>query len=117
MTIATKIPPKRSRTIPKSLIYEVIDGVNYYYKGYKEVIKNDLEPESVLGYGLFQWMLIDIISQFLKTNLPNQYYTLSGEGGFHLSHKQNLSLDIIILDRKDIDRRTKQTLVNCELDR
>ena len=50
--------PKRSRAIPKSLIYETIDGVHYYYKGYKNVIKNNLEAESVMGYGLFQWMII-----------------------------------------------------------
>lgn len=103
MTIATKIPPKRSRAIPKSLIYEVIDGVNYYYKGYKDVIKNDLEPESVMGYGLFQWMIIKFIIKYFDANLSNNYIALGGEGGFHLSHKQNLSLDIIILDKKDID--------------
>ncbi len=34
--------PKRSRAIPKSLIYETIDGVHYYYKGYKNVIKKKL---------------------------------------------------------------------------
>lgn len=103
MTIATKIPLKRSRAIPKSLIYEVIDGVNYYYKGYKEVIKNDLEPESVMGYGLFQWMIIKFIIKYFDTCLSDNYIALGGEGGFHLSHKQNLSLDIIILDKKDID--------------
>jgi hypothetical protein len=99
----TAAPLKRSRAIPKTLIYETIDGVNYYYKGYKNVIKNNLEAESIMGYGLFQWMIIDIVTQFLKANLPKQYLALGGEGGFHLSHKNNLSLDMIILDRKDID--------------
>ncbi len=94
---------KRTPKIPKALVYEVIDGKEYYYKGYKNVLKNKLKAESVMGYGLFQWMIIDIIGTFLKSNLAPNYKVMGGEGGLHLSHGSNLSLDMIILDKKDID--------------
>jgi hypothetical protein len=81
----------------------MIDGKAYYYKGYKNVLKNKLQAESVMGYGLFQWVIIKFIVQYLDANLAKNYIAIGGEGGFHLSHGNNLSLDMIILDKKDLD--------------
>lgn len=94
---------KKSKAIPKALIYETIDGVHYYYKGYKNVIKNNLKAESVMGYGLFQWMLVNIITNYLNQNISKSFLALGGEGGFHLGLNNNLSLDVVVLERKDLD--------------
>jgi hypothetical protein len=104
MTYTLDIKQKNKvRKIPDTLIYETINGKNYYYKGYQKVLNKKETLESIIGYGLFQWMIIDAIIMHLKLNLPKHYKTLGGEGGFHLGHGDNLSIDIAILDKKDID--------------
>jgi hypothetical protein len=102
--VATLNPPKkRVSKIPEQFIYETMNGKHYYYKGYKTAIKNKQNVGSIMGYGLFQWMIIDIVVMHLKLSLPKNLLALGGEGGFHLGLNENLSIDVAILDKKDID--------------
>ena len=101
--IAVLNPPKRKRKIPEALIYETINGKHYYYKGYEKVLNNKQNLGSVMGYGLFQWMIIKYVTKYFDNILPTHLLALGGEGGFHLGHNDNLSIDFAILDKKDID--------------
>ena len=95
--------PKRKRKIPDELIYETINGKHYYYKGYEKVLNKKQNSRSVMGYGLFQWMIIKFITKYFDNVLPENLIAIGGEGGFHLGHSDNLSIDFAILDKKDID--------------
>jgi hypothetical protein len=42
-------PKKRSKKIPETLVYEVLNGRPLYRKGYKEVLRKNLNPENIMG--------------------------------------------------------------------
>ena len=41
----------RIQTIPKELIYEMVDGKPIYYKGYKEYLNNSKQLDEIMGRG------------------------------------------------------------------
>ena len=83
-------------TIPPFLIYEQLDGMNIYYNGYKDVLNKTKTLEDIMGYGELQWYILNTLGDFLKANLDKKYKVLVGEGGLHLGHKKNLSIDMSI---------------------
>lgn len=96
-------PTSQTQEIPKSLIYEEIDGVKYYYRGWKQVIQNQKTIEEVMGCSDTQMIIISCILQFLYQNLPMDLYKVgTNEAGLHLQKKNNLASDIVIYDKKKL---------------
>ncbi len=88
------------KKIPKELVYEVIDGKSYYYKGYKEVLNNGKKIEDIMGSSGLQSLIIDNILMYLYDNLPrNEYKILTNELGVHLDVRNNLAADISIYQK------------------
>ncbi|MEM1122195.1 MAG: Uma2 family endonuclease [Bacteroidota bacterium] len=83
-------------TIPSYLIYEQLDGIDIYFDGYREVLNKTKKLEEIMGYGELQWFILNTLGDFLKENLSKTYKVLTGEGGLHLGHKKNLSIDMAI---------------------
>jgi len=56
-----KIPNQRSlkNKIPKDLIFEELDGIPIYYRGYNEVIKKSKTLEDIMGSSTLQMVIID----------------------------------------------------------
>jgi hypothetical protein len=44
--------------IPKSMIYEMVDGHPIYYKGYKTLLQNPAKPREAVGSSLLQSLII-----------------------------------------------------------
>ncbi|MEM1124823.1 MAG: Uma2 family endonuclease, partial [Bacteroidota bacterium] len=87
------------KPIPAYLIKETIDGVNYYYKGFREVLnktktKADIMADSGLQLFIKSWLM----SLLFKNLDENRYYILGGEAGAHIDHRNNLSLDLTVFD-------------------
>ncbi len=85
--------------IPDILIYEQLDGLNIYYSNYQSVLENLENIESVMGSSGLQSFIIEIVKDFLKINLANDYRFLSNEVGLHISNNNNLSADIAIFSK------------------
>jgi hypothetical protein len=90
----------KKRKIPAFLIRETIDGVPFYYSGYKEVLNKkktleDIMPDSGLQ-SIIKAYLMRLFAQFLDWKL---YQPVSGEVGNHLDHRNNLALDVAIYDK------------------
>lgn len=93
--------PKRSKTkhIPESLIYEIIDGKPFYYKGYKDVLSNKKTAEEIMGSSGLQSYIIFYLLKVLYAKLDeDKYVFLTNEIGSHLDTNNNLSGDIYIYD-------------------
>ncbi len=82
--------------IPSYLIKEEIDGLPYYYRGYKTVLNNPEKTlEDIMGASTLQSFLVEILMRFLIFNLKRKEYRIfTNEVGGHIKKGTNLSLDI-----------------------
>ena len=104
MLIAEK-PRQRNRakTIPESLIYEVIDGKPLYYEGYKDVLANKKTGEEIMGASGLQSYIIYYLLKVLYAKLDDRKYRfLTNEIGTHLDKNNNLSGDIYIYEKSKL---------------
>jgi len=102
-TRPTDVPKILSPTqeIPQALIYEIMDGRPVYYKGYKQVLMGHANLESIIGASALQSFLVEnILSLFFQGLDRNVYRIFSNETGVHINHKNNLSHDIAIYEKK-----------------
>lgn len=95
--------PVKKRKVPDYLVRETIDGIPYYYRGYKQVLTKKKTLEDIMGYSGLQASIIEyfIFHVLNKLNLK-KYHIFSGETGNHLGYRNNLSLDIALFDRKTL---------------
>lgn len=104
MTVTLEKKP-RVRAIPKipeALIYEILDGKPFYYKGYKEVLSKKKTIEEILGCSTLQAELVSYIMELFFTTIKpssNLYRIYCNEIGNHIDHRNNLSNDIAIFEK------------------
>jgi Uma2 family endonuclease len=78
----------------------VIEGVPFYYPGFRSVLNKTKKMEDVMADSVFQSTLKNEIGDFLKSRLNRkQYRVLSGETGLHIGPRNNLGLDIVVYDK------------------
>jgi len=106
MTSAPSAPkPSARRKIPDNLVREVIDGVKFYYPGYRAVINKTKTLEEIMPDSLFQSTLKNEIGDFLKAGLDKKKYrVLAGETGLHINLRNNMGLDIAVYDKTVLTR-------------
>ena len=103
-TQATQKPPVR-RKVPDYLIREVVEGVNFYYAGYRSVLNKTKTFEEIMADSLFQSALKNEVGDFLKARLDKKKYrVLAGETGLRISHRNNYGLDIAVYDKLVLTR-------------
>ena len=100
-TIAPAAKPQRA--VPAHLVYEVMDGKPIYYRDYKKIIRGTIKKDDIMGYGLLQWVIINLITKYFNQNLSANYLVLGGEGGIHLAKNDNLSLDLAVFNSASIN--------------
>ena len=107
--VATPEPtPTAAPAIPSCLIYEVLNGKPLYYRGYKEVIEKNLNPESIMGSSSLQSILVSLIYGFILYNRDRKkYLPVTNEAGVHLDLNNNLSCDVAVFEKGSFDVTTK----------
>ncbi|WP_245859510.1 hypothetical protein [Spirosoma aerolatum] len=86
--------------IPSYFIYEVLNGRPLYYRGYKEVLENHLNPESIRGSSALQSILVSLIHSYIMLNRDKKkYIPVTNEAGVHLALTDNLSCDVAIFEK------------------
>jgi len=85
--------------IPEYLIKETIDGIPFYYKGFRDVLnktktKVDIMADSGLQ-GFIKTFFTLLFAKFLDLD---KYQFFVGETGAHIDRRSNLSLDISIFE-------------------
>lgn len=90
---------RRSRKIPDYLIREVIDGIPFFYKGYKAVLTKQKTFEDIMADSGLQSLIKKYLYDLLLRKLdPAVYEVFMGEVGAHLEHKSNLGLDVAMFE-------------------
>mgnify|MGYP002624655065 CR=1 FL=1 len=89
------------RTIPAYLVREVIDGIPFYYRGYRQAMNKSKTLEELMSDSGLQFFLKLYLYDLLKARLNLKKYRVGvGELGFHPNYKNNMGLDVVVFDRK-----------------
>lgn len=89
----------RKRKIPEHLIRETIDGIPFYYKGYKEVLNKKKTLEDIMGDSGLQSIIKAYLMKLFAQHLDwDKYQPVCGEVGSHIDHRSNLALDVAVFD-------------------
>ena len=101
--------PKRGRrlpaiispkSIPESLVYEMIDGKILYRKGYKQVLAGKKTVEEIMGASSLQSLVASYVAKVLFEFIDEDiYFILINEAGINLDHKNNIANDLAIYDQ------------------
>lgn len=91
---------KRRRKVPDYLVKDEIDGVKFYYRGYKEVLNKTKQPEEIMGCSSLQSLILSYLLELLYQNkATGKYRVFAGESGNHLAKRTNLQFDIALYDK------------------
>lgn len=90
----------KGRGIPAHLVREMIDGVVFYYAGYRDVLNKNKNLDEIMSDSGLQFFLKLYLYDLLKAGLdPKKYRIGSGELGFHADYRNNMGLDVVVFDR------------------
>ncbi len=96
--VATK---KTSRNIPESLVRETVEGIPFYYPGFRGVLNKTKKLEEIMSDSGLQAYLKDLIGDLIKAQIDRKFFiVIAGEVGSHLDNRNNFGLDIAIYDRQ-----------------
>ena len=99
----TLVKKKKTKRIPKELIYEMRHGKPIYYRDYDKVLSGEKTLEEVMGSSKLQAVLLTLILKFLFTHLDvSKYVVLTNETGFKWAPRTWRNLDIAIFDKKQL---------------
>jgi hypothetical protein len=92
-----KTPAKRK--IPGYLVRETIDGIPFYYAGYREVLNKKKSLEDIIADSGLQSIIKAYLMKLFAQNLDWEVFQpVSGEVGSHLDHRSNLALDVAVYE-------------------
>ncbi len=106
MSLSQEKLQKVMEEAPAYLTYEELEGRRVPYRGYESVLTGEQEPESVMGYGNLQLLIINILVKYFDQLFAADYWVLAGGGGLHLSHNVNLAADISFYPKAKLDLKT-----------
>lgn len=99
----TRSRSARKRKVPDYLVKETIDGIPYYYRGYRSVLSKKKTFEEIMGWSGLQGFIVQYFIYHVLNRLnPKAYLIFPGGTGNHLGYRNNLSLDISVFDRKTL---------------
>lgn len=99
-TTAPAVKPQRA--VPAHLVYEVMDGKPIYYRDYKKIIRGAIKKDDIMGYGLLQALILNVLAGYFRNKIGKNYWVLDGEMGLHIAQNQNLSLAFVVLSKKQL---------------
>lgn len=84
-------------SIPRSLVYEEIDGHPIYYAGYKEVLAGRKTRESIVGSSKLQSLIIRALLKRLYAEVDGKEYAVfTNELGMQINRGNNFAGDVAI---------------------
>jgi len=93
-----------AQSIPKSLIYEVVDGQPIYYKGYKDYLNGEKQIEEIMGCSYIQSLIVTALVCLLGTQLDKKYQVLTSEVGLQFKGKRRRAADIAIFEKAELKK-------------
>lgn len=92
--------PVQTEAVPDYLLKEEIEGIKFYYKGYKDVLNKLKNREDIGGSSSIQAVIISYILELLFVDkIKDKYRRFTNESGNHLAHRSNMQFDIAIYEK------------------
>lgn len=92
--------PARSRKVPDYLVKEEIDGIKFYYRGWRQVLKKTKQKEEIRGCSGLQSLMIEYLLDVLfEAKIRKTHRIFTNETGNHLAFKNNLQFDLAIYEK------------------
>jgi hypothetical protein len=89
----------RKRAVPSILVRETINGIPFYYSGYKDVMNKKKTLEDIMADSGLQTLLKKLLYDVLMRQLdPKIYDIYMGEVGAHLDFRSNMGLDVAVFE-------------------
>lgn len=89
--------------VPSALVREVIDGLAYPYRGWREVMEGRSNREDIMGSSGLQSEILSLIEEFFYREIGLEKYRFYGnESGNHLGPNTNFAFDKAIYLREDL---------------
>ena len=85
--------------IPEALIYEMVNGKPIYYRGWREVLKNEKTIEQVMASSLLQGYLVGEIFANLHTKMRKQFILTTNETGLKFNKGDWRAADIALFPK------------------
>ncbi|MBK9012826.1 MAG: hypothetical protein IPM82_01360 [Saprospiraceae bacterium] len=90
--------PVQTEAVPDYLLKEEIEGIKFYYKGYKQVLNKTKKPEDIMGCSSLQSFIIEYLHTILiLANVHKRYRIFTNESGNHFAHRSNMQFDIALV--------------------
>ena len=105
MSVATKEAkakqnPVQTEQIPDYLVKEEIEGIKFYYKGYRDVLNKTKKPADIMGCSSLQSFIIDYLMEILYAGgIKKKYHIFTNESGNHFAHRNNMQFDIALYEK------------------
>ncbi len=96
--------------IPDYLIKEEVNGIPFYYKGYKNVLNKTQTLEDIMGSSGLQFVILQFFLRLIaKIDSEEKYYIGNNEAGLHLATGKNMTNDIALYSKAKLtpDKITK----------
>jgi hypothetical protein len=98
-----KTPVARKQRVPDTLVRETINGIPFYYAGYKQVLAKRKSKAEIMAYSSLLSFILEFFNYLLADNLSRTLYrSFVGETGSHIEHASNLSLDIAVYEKSKL---------------
>lgn len=92
--------PVQTEAVPDYLVKEEIEGIKFYYKGYKDVLNKIKTKEEIMGCSSIQSFIIEYLYFVLfEAKVNKKYRIFSNESGNHFAHRSNMQFDIAIYEK------------------
>lgn len=101
---------RKAEKIPDYLVREVVNGVKFYYPGFREAMKKTKTIDDIMPESTFQAILKNEVGDLLKSKIDRaKFRVLVGETGLHIKHGDNLGLDVAVFDKAVLTREKVNT--------
>ncbi|MEM6377354.1 MAG: Uma2 family endonuclease, partial [Bacteroidota bacterium] len=87
-----------AKTIPASLIYEMVNGQPIYYRGYRAFLEGNKPLHDIIGSSKLQAFLIAELIFLLKMQFGKQFFIFTNELGIQFSKKNWRAVDIAVVE-------------------
>ena len=84
-------------SIPKELIYEMVEDQPIFYKGTKDFLAGEIKKSDLRGSSYLQSLLITRLVFFLMTSLGKEYTVLTNEIGLQIKPGNWRAADIAVM--------------------
>ena len=99
VAVESKTKKEKKQVIPDYLIYEMLDGIPVYYRGYKDVLNKTKTLEEIIGYTGFGIFLINLLKDYFQPSFGKENWLLVGGGGLYIKLGTSLFLDFAIFSK------------------